>query len=93
MYLCVFRMCYELMYDIINIIKSILMLRELMTSQDIVMVLVYTFPMFFFTVYPGIKLGDYLEEKYQLEEDKKRVVVVSVTFLSALVLALFLQFA
>jgi len=63
-----------------------------MTTQDIVMILVYTFPMFLFSVFPGIKLGDYLEENYDIGEKKKRVVVVSVTFIGALILAIFLQF-
>ena len=63
-----------------------------MTTQDIVMILVYTFPMFLFSIFPGIKLGDYLEENYDIGEKKKRVVVVSVTFIGALILAIFLQF-
>jgi hypothetical protein len=63
-----------------------------MTTQDIVMILVYTFPMFLFSVFPGIKLGDYLEERYAISEKQKRIVVVSVTFIGALLLAIFLQF-
>ena len=55
--------------------------------NDIVIILVMTFPMFLFTVYPGIKLANYLEEKYKIEESKKRVVMVSVTFLGALILS------
>jgi hypothetical protein len=35
-----------------------------MTSLDLVMILVYTFPMFLFAIAPALKLGDYLEEKY-----------------------------
>ncbi len=63
-----------------------------MTTLDIVMILVYTFPMFLFSIYPGLKLGDYLEEKYQISETQKRTVIISGTIVTALVLATFLQF-
>jgi phage shock protein PspC (stress-responsive transcriptional regulator) len=63
-----------------------------MTQHDIVMILVFTFPMFLFTVYPGIWLSDMLEKKYQISETRKRVVMVSVTFLGALVLSLLLYY-
>ncbi len=46
---------------------------------DIVIILVMCFPMFLFTVYPGIKLGEYLDNKYNLGETKKRYIVVSAT--------------
>ncbi|MEA2111734.1 MAG: hypothetical protein U9P71_06775 [Campylobacterota bacterium] len=64
-----------------------------MTVQDVVMILVYTFPMFLFTIYPGIVVGDYLQKNYELTEKKKRAVIIAVTFLGALMLAVFLQFA
>ncbi len=64
-----------------------------MTTLDVVMILVYTFPMFLFTIFPGIKLGNYLGEKYELNEDQKRVVVIATTFIGAIILAAFLQFA
>jgi len=58
-----------------------------MNSHDLVMILVMTFPMFLFTIYPGIALSDYLEKKHAIREKQKRVVMVSVTFLSAFILS------
>lgn len=60
--------------------------------NDIVIILVMTFPMFLFTVYPGIKLANFLEEKYQIEEYYKRVVMISVTFLGAFILSTLLYY-
>ena len=63
-----------------------------MTSHDILMILVFTFPMFLFTIYPGIVLSDYLDKKYIITEAQKRTVMVSITFLGALVLSSLLYF-
>ncbi len=63
-----------------------------MTSLDLVMILVYTFPMFLFTIAPALKLGDYLEEKYDISEKTKRMVMVGGTIVVSLILATFLQF-
>ncbi len=63
-----------------------------MDLQDIVIILVMTFPMLLFSIYPGIKASEYLEKKYNIDESKKRVVMVSVTFLFALTLSLFLSY-
>jgi len=60
--------------------------------NDLVMILVYTFPMFLFTIYPGIWLSDYLAENYDIQESQKRFVMVSITFLSALLLATLLHY-
>ena len=60
--------------------------------NDFVMILVYTFPMFLFTVYPGIWLSDYLADNYNIQESQKRFVMVSVTFFSALFLATLLHY-
>ncbi|MDX9756062.1 MAG: hypothetical protein A2525_06865 [Sulfurimonas sp. RIFOXYD12_FULL_36_11] len=60
--------------------------------QDIVIVLVMTVPMFMFSVYPGIRAGEYLEKKYALQEKQKRTAVISVTFLFSLTLSLFLHY-
>jgi len=43
--------------------------------------------MFLFTVYPGIALANYLDEKYEIQEKQKRVIMVSVTFLGAFILS------
>jgi len=63
-----------------------------MNSHDIVMILVMTFPMFIFTVYPGILLSNYLEEHHQIQESQKRAVMVTTTFFSALFLSALLYF-
>ena len=63
-----------------------------MTSLDLVMILVYTFPMFLFAIAPALKLGDYLEEKYGISEKTKRVIMLTGTAVVSLILAVFLQF-
>ncbi|MDA3945479.1 MAG: hypothetical protein PF439_02215 [Helicobacteraceae bacterium] len=63
-----------------------------MTQHDLVMILVYTFPMFLFAIAPALKLGDYLERKYAISETQKRFVMVSGTISVSLTLAIFLQF-
>ena len=63
-----------------------------MTSLDLVMILVYTFPMFLFAIAPALKLGDYLEEKYGISEKTKRTIMISGTIVVSLTLATFLQF-
>ena len=60
--------------------------------NDLTILLVLTFPMFIFTIYPAVKLGDFLEEKYGISETQKRATVLSVTFLGAFILALFLKY-
>jgi hypothetical protein len=56
------------------------------------MILVYTFPMFIFTIAPALKLGDYLERKYAISEKQKRFIMISSTAIVSLTLASFLQF-
>ncbi|SMP87710.1 hypothetical protein SAMN06313486_10610 [Epsilonproteobacteria bacterium SCGC AD-308-P11] len=63
-----------------------------MLFHDAIIILVMTFPMFLFTIFPGIKLANYLEERYQIDESYKRVVMVSVTFLFALILSTLLYY-
>lgn len=46
---------------------------------DFVMITVMGFPMLIFTVFPALKLGDYLEQRYDLDERKKRIIVVTAT--------------
>ncbi|MCX6051678.1 MAG: hypothetical protein NTZ60_04115 [Campylobacterales bacterium] len=64
-----------------------------MILHDVMIILVMTFPMFLFTIYPAIRLADFLEQKYEIEEFYKRTVMVSVTFLGALLLSSLLHFA
>ncbi|MDX9813849.1 MAG: hypothetical protein WC144_04255 [Sulfurimonas sp.] len=59
---------------------------------DIVIVLVMSVPMLLFAVYPGLKAGDFLEKKYNLDEDKKKIVTIVVTVVFAISLSLFLHF-
>jgi hypothetical protein len=63
-----------------------------MVFQDFVMVCVMAVPMLMFSVFPGIKLGDYLQEKYNLQEKQKRAIVISTTVLFALTLSSLLHF-
>ena len=63
-----------------------------MTLHDVMIILVMTFPMFIFTIYPGIWLSDYLEEHHEIKESQKRSVMVSITFLGALILSSLLYY-
>ena len=63
-----------------------------MYMHDIVIFLVMTFPMFLFSIYPGIRASEYLEKKYNIGESKKRAVMVGVTFVFALVLSTLLYY-
>lgn len=60
--------------------------------QDLVMILAMSVPMLLFSVYPGIKLGDYLEEKYNLSERKKRFTMVIFTILFTLTMSTLLHY-
>lgn len=60
--------------------------------QDIVIILVMTLPMLLFSVYPGLKLGDYLEEKYNIQENTKRKVVIITTITFTLTLSSLLYY-
>jgi hypothetical protein len=44
-------------------------------------------PMLMFSVFPGIKLGEYLGKKYDLEEKQKRAVIITSTLLFAFTLS------
>jgi len=55
--------------------------------HDIIIILVMTFPMFLFMIYPGIWVSNYVDEKYEISESQKRTIMVSVTFFSALTLS------
>ncbi len=60
--------------------------------QDIVLILVMSVPMLMFSVFPGIKLGDYLQDKYDLQEKHKRIVSVTTTLIFAITLSSLLHF-
>ena len=59
---------------------------------DIVIILAMTLPMLLFSVYPGLKLGDYLEDKYNLEESQKRKVVIITTIIFTVTLSSLLHY-
>jgi len=61
--------------------------------QDIVIILAMTLPMLLFSVYPGLKLGDYIEEKYNINESQKRKVVISTTIVFTVLLSTILHYA
>jgi hypothetical protein len=63
-----------------------------MLGHDLVIILAMTFPMFIFTIFAGIKLSDYLEKKYNINEFQKRFVLLSATFISALFLSTLLYY-
>ena len=60
--------------------------------QDIVIILVMAVPMLLFSVYPGLKLGDYLEKKYKLQEAQKRKVVIITTIIFTITLSSLLHY-
>lgn len=60
--------------------------------QDIVLILVMSVPMLMFSVYPGIRLGDYLQEKYELQEKQKIVISIATTLIFAVTLSSLLHF-
>jgi len=61
--------------------------------KDIVIILAMTLPMLLFSVYPGLKLGDYMEEKYNFDEGKKRKVVIVTTIVFTVLLSTILHYA
>lgn len=63
-----------------------------MVFQDFVLIGAMAIPMLMFSVFPGIKISEYLQEKYDLQEKQKRVVAVSITLMFALTLSSLLHF-
>jgi hypothetical protein len=61
-------------------------------TQDIVIILVMAVPMILFGVYPGLKLGDILERKYNISESQKRKVMIITTILFTLTLSSLLYY-
>ena len=59
--------------------------------RDIVIILAMTLPMLLFSVYPGLKLGDYMEAKYNLSESQKRKVVIVTTIVFTVLLSTLLH--
>jgi len=63
-----------------------------MTIQDLVIIGAMSVPMLMFSVFPGIWMGDYLEQKYSIQEKSKRVVIVVTTMFFAFSLSTLLHF-
>jgi len=59
---------------------------------DIIIILVMTLPMLLFSVYPGLKLGDYMEEKYDIDETTKRKVIIITTIIFTISLSSLLYY-
>ncbi len=59
---------------------------------DIVIILAMTIPMLLFSVYPGLKLGDYLEKKYKIDETTKRRVIIITTVIFTISLSSLLYY-
>jgi len=60
--------------------------------HDIMIILVLTFPMFIFTIYPGVLVSNYIQKHHNINESSKRIIMLSVTFFGALFLSLLLYF-
>jgi len=63
-----------------------------MLFHDAIIILVMTFPMFIFTIIVGIKLSNYLEDKYNINEFNKRAIMLGSTFLFSLLLSTLLYY-
>ena len=63
-----------------------------MLFHDAIIILAMTFPMFIFTIFVGIKLANYTEEKYNISEFYKRAIMISSTFLFSLLLSTLLYY-
>lgn len=59
---------------------------------DIVFIFVMAVPMIIFSVFPGIKLGEYLQKKYDLQEKQKRIISIATTLIFAMTLSSLLHF-
>jgi len=60
--------------------------------NNIVIILLDTFSMSLFTIYPRIYVSEVSEEKHQIQKSTKRPVIVNFTFITAFILATLLQF-
>lgn len=63
-----------------------------MILQDVLIICVMSVPMLIFSVFPGIKTGEYLEKKYNITEKQKRIAVVASTLVFAFTLSSLLHF-
>ena len=61
-------------------------------TQDIIIILVMAVPMILFGIYPGLKLGEFLERKYNIDESMKRKVMIITTIVFTLTLSSLLHY-
>lgn len=61
-------------------------------TQEIIIILVMAVPMILFGVYPGLKLGEFLEHKYNIEESLKRKIIIITTIIFTLTLSSLLYY-
>jgi len=60
---------------------------------DFIIILVMCFPMFLFTVFPAIKLGEYIDKNYDITETQKRYIVVITTLVVTISISSILFYA
>lgn len=63
-----------------------------MTIQDLVIIGAMSVPMIMFSIFPGIWVSDYLEERYNFQEKHKRIALVATTMLFAFTTSTLLHF-
>jgi len=63
-----------------------------MELVEIISILAMTLPMLLFSVAPGLKLGDYLEKKYGIDESTKRKVIITTTIVFTIILSSLLYY-
>lgn len=61
-------------------------------TQEIIIILVMAVPMILFGVYPGLKLGEFLEQKYNIGENLKRKIMIITTIVFTLTLSSLLYY-
>lgn len=59
--------------------------------KDIVVVFAMTIPMLLFSVYPGLRVGDFLEQKYNITEKQKIIATIVTTISFTLLLSVFVH--
>ena len=59
--------------------------------NELLMILVMAFPMIIFTIFPGLKVADMVEERFGISEGQKRAVMWAFTFIVAFSLSALLN--
>jgi len=61
-------------------------------NQELITILVMTFPMLMFSIYPGIALSNWADKRYQISETQKRTIMVVTTVAFTLTLSTLLYY-